>query len=329
LDAPARIEIFLMGRTIGLKPPPFPGGIRFRGTPFGHMALYIESATRDDINVIRQCEEGERGGLVLTVDKQLKDAFFTAYSRDEFFYGPLDPHNIPALISRDDIADALAGFDRKYGHLYRTGPGISGLGQDYGVLYIRQVLGLVYPTTREEEAAIIEHWQRHRRDEFIPMTNNCVTTITASLTDAGLDNRRYFIRGLACYNTWLYYLRKFVLAGPDALAPNGNRLKRDGTSVTRYGQLDSDAVYRSGRPFNVYTLKNLEYLVWLSPSASYPLPSDQPISYRSYPTGKERAIDKLSRGFPEKQLVYYLSRGWEFIRLWYQSCEGIWFLITG
>jgi len=328
-SAHPRIENFLMERTIGLKPPPFPGGIRFRGTPFGHMALYIESAGRDDEKIIRQCEEGETGGLVLTVDKQLKDRFFTVFSREEFFYGPLDPDNLPSLVTRDDIAEVLAGFNRKYGRLYNVGPGVSGLGQDYGVLYIRGVWGLVYPTTREEERKIIEHWQEHRHDEFIPMTNNCVTTITDCMRSAGLDRRRYFIRGLACYNTWLYYLRKFVLAGPDARAPNGNYLRRDGTCVTRYEQLPSEAVCRSGRPFNVYTQKNLEYFVWLSPACPPRLPSEPPVSYRAYPAGVERPSSALPRSFLARTLAYYPSRLYEFARLWYQSFDGIWFLIAG
>lgn len=327
-DAHARIELFLMGQTVGLKPPPLDGEIWFKGTPFGHMALYIESATLDDGKIIRQCGEGERGGLVLTVDRQLKDRFFVAGSRSEFFYGGLDPDNLPSRVTREEIASDLARFNQRYGRLYRAGPNASGLGQDYGVLYIRDVRGLVYPTTKEEEARIIEYWQEHRHDSFTRMSNNCVTTVIGSLKHAGLERRSFFIRGLAPYNTWTYFVKKFLWAGPESTAPNGNYFLRDGAGLTYYPQIPSEAVYPTGRPFNVYCLKNLGYVMWLGPSASPP-PSGETISYRDYPTGREVAQGVPRRGGMEAYLWWYATQSEEFLRLWVQSFKGIWFLIAG
>lgn len=325
--AAARIEIFLMGQTVGLKPPPFEPGIRFRGTPFGHMALYIESAARDGEKGIRQCREGERGGLVLTVDKELKDSFFTTHTREEFLYGPLDPARLPASLSREDIGRALETFNAQYGRLYRQGPGISGLGQDYGTLFIRRIRGFVYPTTREEEAAIIAFWQEHRHDAFVPTGNNCVTTIIGSMNRAGLRRRSFFIRGLSPYNAWTYLVKRLLWAKPGAKAPNGNFLRRDGAYLADYPQIPSDAVYRSGRPFNLYSLQNLEYTVWAGPSGSPPLPSDAPVSYRDYPTGRERATGKGARSDAVSYLRWAVSQPEEFIRLWIQSFQGLLFLL--
>jgi len=334
LSSPARIEIFLMGQTAGIKPPPFEPGIWFRGTPFGHMALYVESATRDGEKVIRQCREGERGGLVLTVDKALKDSFFTANTREEFFYGPLDPANLPASLSRGDIGKALEGFNGKYARLYHEGPGVSGLGQDYGTLFIRHIRGFVYPTTRGEEAKIIEFWQEHRRDAFVPMTVNCVTTIIGAMNRAGIERRSFFIRGLSPYNAWAYFIKRLLWVGPGAKAPNGNYLRRDGSYLTDYPQIPSDSVRRSGRPFNVYSLHNLEYTVWAGPAGSPLLPSDAPISFREYPTGKDRAAGKGPGGAgPRGDAVSYfwwtVSQPEEFFRLWFQSFKGLWYLVAG
>ncbi|MCX6356346.1 MAG: hypothetical protein NT045_00440, partial [Candidatus Aureabacteria bacterium] len=315
-DSPARIEIFLMGQTNGLKPPPLPGDIRFRGTPFGHMALYVESATRDPEMIIRQCREGEPGGLVLTVDRQLKDHFFATTTRREFFYGGLDPAHVPPAVTREDIQRDLGSFDAKYGHLYRAGPNTSGLGQDYGVLYIRNVWGLVYPTTRDEEARIIEHWQRHRHDRFDRMHNNCVTTILGALNNAGIEHRSFFIRGLAPYNTWGYFAKRLVFCSPGTRAHNGNYLRRDGTGVAFYPQLASPAVYRSGRPFNVYSLQNHEYIVWASPGADVRLPSNEPVSYAGYPGGKELSTEQRRHNSPESWLRWIVAQHEEFARLW-------------
>jgi hypothetical protein len=334
LVAQARIELFLMGQTAGMKPPPFDPEIWFRGTPFGHMALYVESATRDPERVIRQCREGESGGLVLTVDKELKDRFFTAFTREEFLYGPLDPGNLPASLSRAEIGEALEGFTAKYGRLYREGPGISGFGQDYGTLFVRSIRGFVYPTTREEEAKIIEFWQECRRGTFVRMTRNCVTTVIGAMNRAGLDERSFFIRGLSPYNAWTYCIRELLWAGRDAKAPNGNYLRRDGSYLTEYPQIPSDVVRRSGRPFNVYSLHNLEYTVWAGPSGSPALPSGAPISFREYPTGRERAEGKGPGGAGARSdAVSYLrwtaSQPEEFLRLWLQSFKGIWYLVAG
>lgn len=330
----ARMEVFLMGQTVGLKPPPIEGGIWFRGTPFGHMALYIESATGDDEKIIRQCREGEAGGLVLTVDRQLKHQFFIATPRREFFYGGLDPENLPKSVTREDIERDLAGFNEKYGRLYNSGPNVSGVGQDYGTLYIRDIWGLVYPTTREEEAKIIEYWQQRRHDSFERMGKNCVTTILGSFRHAGLEDRHFFIRGLAPYNTWTYLVKNLLWSGPRALAPNGNYFLRDGAYLTHYPQLPSEAVYRSGRPFNVYCLKNLAYVAWAGPRASLPLPDRKPVSYAHYPTGKERATGRFVYESPARRgfdfwLGWYLTQPVEFARLWFQSIKGIWFAATG
>jgi hypothetical protein len=328
--ASARIEIFLMGQTTGLKPPPFDPGIRFRGTPFGHMALYIESAARDGERGIRQCREGERGGLVLTVDKELKDRFFIANTREEFLYGPFDPARPPAALSRGEIGEALETFNAKYGHLYRRGPGVSGLGQDYGTLLIRRVRGLVYPTTREEEAAIIAFWRERYRDAFVPTRNNCVTTIIGSLNRAGLHRRSFFIRGLSPYNAWTYLVKRLLWPGPGAVAPNGNFLRRDGSCLTEYPQIPSGAVYRSGRPFNLYSLQNLEYTAWAGPAGSPPLPSDGPVSFRDYPTGRKRARGAGARGDALSCLRWAASQPEEFVRLWIQSIRGLlWLLDRG
>jgi len=330
----ARIEIYLMGQTVGLKPPPLDNGIRFRGTPFGHMALYVESAAYDDKDIIRQAGEGERAGLVLTVDRRLKDSFFTATTRDEFFYGGLDPKRLPASVSRADIAADLARFNEKYGRLYEMGPGISGLGQDYGALYIRDVWGLVYPTTREEERRIIEYWRKQRHDDFARLGNNCVTTILCSLNNAGLEDRGLFIRGLAPYNAWTYLVKKFLWAGKNALAPDGNYYLRDGGYITYYRQLPSEAVYRSGRPFNVYCLKNLAYVVWAGPRASVPLPDFSPLDYADYPQGDSKATGRFPyssrpRRGGEFWFRWYVSQSEEFVRLWFQSFKGLWFLAGG
>ncbi len=332
--AHARMEVFLMGQTVGLKPPPIEGGIWFRGTPFGHMALYIESATYDGENIIRQCREGEAGGLVLTVDRQLKDQFFIATPRREFFYGGLDTGNLQRSISREDIEKDLAGFNEKYGRLYNSGPNVSGLGQDYGTLYIRDIWGLVYPTTKEEEAKIIKYWQQRRHDSFHRTENNCVTTIIGSLRHAGLEDRSFFMRGLAPYNAWTYLVKNFLWSGPRALAPDGNYFLRDGAYLTHYPQLPSEAVYRSGRPFNVYCLKNLAYVMWAGPSASLPLPDREPINYAHYPTGGERATGRFAYGSPARRgldfrLWWYVTQPEEFARLWFQSLKGLWFLATG
>jgi len=323
-----------MGQTVGLKPPPLEGGIRFRGTPFGHMALYIESATYDGEKIIRQCREGEAGGLVLTVDRQLKNQFFIATPPVEFFYGGLDPRSLPRSVTRENIEKDLARFNLKYGHLYDTGPNVSGLGQDYGTLYIRDIWGLVYPTTKEEEAKIIEYWQQHRRDSFYRMENNCVTTIIGSLRRAGLERRSFFIRGLAPYNAWTYLVKNFLWSRARSRAPNGNCLLRDGAYLTHYDQIPSDAVYRSGRPFNVYCLKNLAYVMWAGPRASLPLPSNEPLSYAHYPTGQERAAgrfdyDARARRGMDFWLWWYVTQSEEFARLWFQSFKGLWFLATG
>jgi len=333
-SAQARIELFLMGQTVGLKPPPINGDIWFRGTPFGHMALYVESATYDDEKVVRQCREGERGGLVLTVDRQLKHQFFIATPRSEFLYGGLDPENLPQSISREDIERDLVAFDKKYGRFYNGGPNVSGFGQDYGTLYIRDIYGLVYPTTREEEAKIIEYWQQHRHDSFQRMGNNCVTTILRSLRNAGLEDRSFFIRGLAPYNAWTYLVKNFLWCNARSLAPNGNYFLREGAYLAYYPQLPSDAVYRSGRPFNVYCLKNLAYVMWAGPRASLPLPSDQPCSYASYPTGRECATGDFTYDSPARRgvdlwLWWYATQSEEFARLWLQSFKGLWFLATG
>jgi hypothetical protein len=330
----ARIEIFLMGQTVGLKPPPIKNGIWFKGTPFGHMALYIESATCDDEKIIRQCRKGEAGGLVLTVDRQLKNQFFTATPRVEFLYGGLDPGNLPQFVTREDIEKDLVRFSQKYGHLYDTGPHMSGLGQDYGTLYIRDIWGLVYPTTKEEEAKVIEFWQQHRHDSFYRMQNNCVTTIIGSLRHAGLERRTFFIRGLAPYNAWTFLVKNFLWSRPRSRAPNGNSLLRDEAYLTHYTQIPSDAVYRSGRPFNVYCLKNLAYVMWAGPRASLPLPSNEPISYAHYPNGKERATGKCNHDSPARRgfdfyLWWHVTQSEEFVRLWVQSFKGLWFIVTG
>lgn len=330
----ARIEVFLMGQTVGLKPPPLEGDIWFRGTPFGHMALYIESATHDGEKIIRQCREGEAGGLVLTVDRQLKDHFFIATPRDEFFYGGLDPRKIPKSVSREDIKRDLTRFNQKYGHLYNKGPNASGLGQDYGTLYIRNIWGMVYPTTKEEEAKIIEYWQQHRNDSFYRMHNNCVTTIIGSLRHAGLERRTFFIRGLAPYNAWTFLVKNFLWSRPRSRAPNGNYFLRDGAYLTRYDQIPSDAVYGSGRPFNVYCLKNLSYVMWAGPRAALPLPSDEPVSYEHYPAGREMAAGKFVYDSRAHRRVgfwfwWYVTQSEEFARLWLQSFKGLWFLATG
>lgn len=327
--APARIEILLMGQTEGLRPPPFEPEIWFRGTPFGHMALYVESAARDGEKVIRQCREGERGGLVLTVDKDLKDRFFTACTREEFFYGPLDPAHLPSSLSREEIGRALGEFNARYGHLYRAGPGISGLGQNYGTLFIRSIRGFVYPTTREEEAAIIEHWGAHCRDAFVPMTNNCVTTVIGAMNRAGLERREFFIRGLSPYNAWTYFIKKLLWARPGARAPNGNYRRRDGAYLTHYPQIPSAAVHRSGRPFNVYSLQNLEYAVWAGPSGPAALPSDEPVSYRGYPSGREKSAGEGPRRDALSYLRWAASQPEEFFRLWLQSFKGLWYLAAG
>lgn len=333
-SATARIEIFLMGQTRGLKPPPFEDEISFRGTPFGHMALYVESAARDGKKIVRQGEEGERGGLVLTVDRELKDSFFIATSREDFLYGSLDPKRLPESVTREDLASELLRFDEKYGHLYNRGPGISGLGQDYGILYIRNAWGLVYPTTRGEEAAIIEYWRQHCRDGFERLSNNCVTTILRSLRHAGLESRTFFARGLAPYNAWTYLIKKLMWAGDDAIAPDGDYLRRDCTYLTYYPQLASDAVCRSGRPFNVYSLQNLEYIIWKGPQASFPLPSNSPVSYRKYPSGRERSNDHRECRFSRRNRVasasyWIVSQPVEFCRLWLQSFKGLWYLCSG
>jgi hypothetical protein len=327
------MEVFLMGQTVGLKAPPLKGDILLRGTPFGHMALYIESATYDDEKIVRQCREGEKGGLVLTVDRQLKDRFFIATPRREFLYGGLDPRNLPRSVSREDIERDLAAFDEKYGRLYSSGPNVSGLGQDYGTLYIRDIWGLVYPTTREEEAKIVEYWQQHRHDSFHRMENNCVTTILGSLRHAGLEDRTFFIRGLAPYNTWTYLVKNFLWCSARALAPNENYFLRDGAYLTHYQQLPSEAVYRSGRPFNVYCLKNLAYVMWAGPRASLPLPSNEPLSYAHYPTGKTPATGGFAYESPARRgvdfwLWWYVTQSEEFARLWFQSFKGLWFLAT-
>jgi hypothetical protein len=322
-----------MGQTVGLKPPPLKGDLRFRGTPFGHMALYVESATYDDEKIVRQCGEGERGGLVLTVDRQLEDRFFIATPRREFLYGRLDPDNLPSPISREDIERDLAAFNEKYGSLYNNGPDTSGFGQDYGTLYIRDIWGLVYPTTRGEEAKIIEYWQQHRHDSFHRMGNNCVTTIIGSLRHAGLEGRSFFIRGLAPYNAWTYLVKNLLWCSSRALAPNGNYFLRDGAYLTYYPQLPSDAVYRSGRPFNVYCLKNLAYVIWAGPRASLPLPSNEPLSYTHYPTGRECTTGRFAYKSPARRGVdfwfwWYVTQSEEFARLWLQSFKGLWFLAT-
>ena len=323
----ARIEIILMGQTRGLRPPPMGDENWFKGTPFGHMALYVESACRDDEEVIRQCREGERGGLVLTVDKELKDAYFIAVPRDEFFYGHLDPRRPPASVGREDIEKDLGHFNEEYGSLYNSGPGISGFGQDYGILYIRKAWGLVYPTTGEEEARIIEYWRKHVRDEFFPVANNCVSMVTGSLADAGLGFRS-FIRRRASYNAFIYAIKRLLLARPGARAPDGNYLKRDGSYLTEYGQIPSSAVIPSNRPFNVYTLRNLEYLMWLCPRGEASLPSAKPADYERYPSGKEKSSGKPRRGFLSSRPRWLLSKPEEFIRLWIQSVKGVWYLIN-
>lgn len=327
LQAQGRIEIILMGQSRGLRPPPLGDENWFCGTPFGHTALYIESACPDDERVVRQCREGERGGLVLTVDKQLKDIFFTAVPRNEFFYGRLDPDALPASVSIEDIKEAFEIFNDKYGFLYRKGPGISGFGQDYGILYIRKAWGIVYPTTKEEEARIIEYWRDHVRDEFYPVANNCASTITESLNNAGLGLHT-FIRRRASYNAFIYAIKKLLLAGAGERAPDGNYLRREGAYVTEYSQLKSKAVIPSNRPFNVYTLRNLEYLVWLSPKGEPSLPSDKPINYSEYPEGNEAAFTNPARGFLSSRPRWLLSKPDEFIRLWIQSVKGIWYLIN-
>ena len=332
--AHARIEIFLMGQTVGLKPPPIEGDIWFRGTPFGHMALYIESATRDDERIIRQCREREPGGLVLTVDRQLTHQFFIATTRDEFLYGGLDPKNLPRAVGREDIERDLARFNQKYAHLYNKGLNMSGLGQDYGTLYIRNIWGMVYPTTKEEEAKIIEYWQQHRNDSFYRMEINCVTTIIGSLRHAGLERRSFFVRGLAPYNAWTYLVKNFLWSRPRSRAPNGNYFLRDGAYLTRYDQIPSDAVYESGRPFNVYCLKNLSYVLWAGPRAALPLPSDEPVSYEHYPAGREMAAGKFVYDSRAHRRVgfwfwWYVTQSEEFARLWLQSFKGLWFLAAG
>ncbi|MCC6450796.1 MAG: hypothetical protein IT574_09585 [Candidatus Aureabacteria bacterium] len=328
-DAPARIELLLMEQARGLRPPPLEPEIRFRGTPFGHMALYVESAARDAEGVLRQARPGERGGLVLTVDKELRDSFFTAYTREEFFYGPLDPENLPAALSRGDIEKALEEFNRNYGHLYNRGPGVSGLGQDYGTLFVRGIRGFVYPTTRREEAAIIEQWREQRHDTFVPMTNNCVPTVIRAMNRAGLDRRDFFIRGLAPYNAWTYFVRRLLWAPPCARAPNGAFLRRDGAYLTHYPQIPSDAVRPAGRPFNVYSLQNLEYLVWAGPHGSAALPSDAPVSYRGYPSGKEKTAGAGPRRGAAAGIRWAVSQPEEFLRLWIQSFKGFWYLAGG
>jgi gamma-glutamylcyclotransferase (GGCT)/AIG2-like uncharacterized protein YtfP len=298
------------------------------------MALYIESATCDGEKIIRQCREGEAGGLVLTVDRQLKNQFFIATPPVEFLYGGLDPMNLPRSVTRENIEKELARFNIKYGHLYDTGPNVSGLGQDYGTLYIRDIWGLVYPTTKEEEAKIIEYWQQHRRDSFYRMENNCVTTIIGSLRHAGLERRSFFIRGLAPYNAWTYTVKNFLWGRARSRAPNGNYFLRDGAYLTHYDRIPSDAVYPSGRPFNVYCLKNLAYVMWAGPRASLPLPSNEPLSYARYPTGQERAAgrfdyDARARRGMDFWLWWYVTQSEEFARLWFQSFKGLWFLATG
>ncbi len=334
-----------MGQSRGLRTLPLGDENWFRGTPFGHMALYVESACRDDDKLIRQCREGERGGVVLTVDKQLKDTFFIVVPRNEFFYGALNPGQLPPSIDRVDIQSAFHQFNAKYDSLYKKGPGISGFGQDYGILYIRKAWGIVYPTTREEEEKIIEYWQKHIHDEFYPVANNCVSTLTESLNYAGLGLNP-FIRRRASYNAYVCAIKKLLFAGARTRAPDGNYLKRDGSYVTEYEQLKSRAVIPSNRPFNVYTLRNLEYLRWLCPKAPFTsevgkrgqptyemgkgrgLPSDGPISYDSYPTGREAASVNGKVGFLGSRPRWLLSKPDEFIRLWIQSFKGIWYLIN-
>lgn len=328
LPATARIEIMLMGRTNGLKPPPLGDGIWFRGTPFGHMALYIESAARDDEKIVRQAEEGEPAGLVLTVDKELKGSFFTAMPRDEFFYGGLDPGNVPESVTREQIEDALTRFDRKYGQLYNKGPGISGFGQDYGVLYVRKVWGLVYPTTRDEEAKIIEHWQEQRHDEFVATENNCVGVVNKAMFHAGLIDRQYYWRGYGCYNSWTHWMTYFTMAGMEDKTPDGTYLRRDGTCVTEYPQIRSDAVIPSGRPFNAWSLWNMEFLIWLAPPGTLPVTGMEPIDYTRYPIGDLPASEGLAHNALEREGKRHLSRCREFIMLWPRTIKLLWWVAT-
>lgn len=323
----ARIEIILMGQTRGLRCEPLGNKNWFKGTPFGHMALYVESARPDPEKGVRQCREGEEGGVVLTVDKELKDSYFIAIPRDQFFYGDLNPFQPPASVSREDIEKALERFNGEYGFLYKEGPGISGFGQDYGILYIRKAWGLVYPTTREEESRIIEYWREHVHDEFYPVANNCVSMVTESLTRGGLGFHS-FLRRRASYNAFIYSIKRLLLARPGARAPDGNYLRRDGSFIARYAQIHSDAVIPSNRPFNVYTLRNLEYLEWLCPRGEGLLPSAEPVDYAGYPSGKEMATGKPRRGFLASRPRWLLSKPEEFVRLWIQSVKGIWYLIN-
>jgi hypothetical protein len=323
----ARIEIILMGQARGLRSKPLGNENWFSGTPFGHMALYVESACPDDEKGVRQCREGERGGVVLTVDKELNDSYFIAIPRDEFFYGPLDPRRPPDSVDREDIEKALVHFNDEYGSLYNSGPGISGFGQDYGILYIRKAWGLVYPATREEEARIIEYWQEHVGDEFYPFANNCVSMVTESLAGGGLGFRS-FLRRKASYNAFIYSIKKLLLARAGARAPDGNYLRRDGSYLTEYGQIPSSAVIPSNRPFNVYTLRNLEYLMWLCPHGEESLPSAKAADYERYPSGKEKSSGKPRRGFLSSRPRWLLSKPEEFIRLWIQSVKGVWYLIN-
>ena len=326
--ADARIEIILMGQARGLRPPPLEGDIRFKGTPFGHMALYIESATRDPEAVVRQAREGESAGLVLTVDKQLASSFFTAVPRDEFFYGPLDPARLPSSVTREDIENALSAFNAAYGKLYNSGRGESGFGQDYGISFVRKAWGIVYPTTRAEEARIIDYWRRHRRATFRRATNNCVSIINRSLYFAGLTDRRRFFRAYACYNSWIYWVRHFVTAGSDERVPDGNYLRRDGTCLAIYPQLPSDAMLPSRRPFNAWSLLNMGYFVWLSPRCTPPIEGMRPVDYAAYPSAGEPAASRLRRPLVTRQIAWYSSQIYEFLRLWPQTIGGIWWGIT-
>jgi hypothetical protein len=328
VSAHARIEIILMAQGRGLKPPPFERGVRLRGTPFGHMALYVESATYDDDLLIRQCREGERGGLVLTVDKQLKYRFFIAHPPHEFFYGDLKPGEEGQPQSRADIRAAFTRFEENYDHLYKREEGTSGFGQDYAILYVRRAWGLVYPTTREEERKIIEYWQEHRHDSFRRLTNNCVTTVIGSLNNAGIEHRSFFIRGLAPYNAWVYFADKFTQGNCDEKLYNGNYLRRAGTYLRCYERIPSPATLASRRPFNVYSLRNMEYLIRMSPHGNSKLPDFEPVDYRGYPAGNAPADCVPVQGACRRVLYRTVSRSEEFARLWVQTFQGLWFLAT-
>jgi hypothetical protein len=88
----------------------------------GHGTMYVSSACRDHgawDNKIRPCTDADpHHGLVISFDVDLQkntNYYFLAVSRDEFFYGNLDPSNLPQRITRPII-------DRMDAHFYEQFP---------------------------------------------------------------------------------------------------------------------------------------------------------------------------------------------------------------